>query len=314
MSQITSIIAIGELLAEFVSHTHNCALEKTGEYSGPYPSGAPAIFLDQAARMGARTEMIGGVGTDGFGRLILNRLKRDGVGVGGVAVSPDLNTGASFVSYYDTGDRDFIFHLANTAVDHFERPEGLFDPATAILHISAASLGNARMRERIMVCARDVAAAGGKITCDPNARPELMKDAAARDALNEAMELSFCLMPSTSDFQFLFPDLTEDQAVERMLQSKADIVVVKRGAQGATVVGYGERYDFPGHKVHELDPTGAGDCFGGTFTALLAQGASLYEAGRLANAAGAIAVTRRGPMEGVSSPAEIAQFLADSDL
>lgn len=306
---MTKIATVGEILVEFVSHRPNCGLQQIGDYSGPYPSGAPAIFLDQAARMGATTEMIGGVGDDGFGRAVLQRLSEDGVGIRGVTTSSGLSTGVAFVSYYDDGSRDFIFHLTNTAADHFQLPKNILDPATSYLHVSAASLGNAAMREMIMSSVREIDAAGGKITCDPNARPELMRDAAVRDCLAEVMDCAFCLMPSTSDLEFLLPNLSEDAAIEHLLKAKAEVIVIKRGAGGATVVGNGERLDFPGHAVIEVDPTGAGDCFGGTFVSLLAQGASLRDAGVQANAAGAIAVTRRGPMEGNSGPAEIAAFL-----
>jgi sugar/nucleoside kinase (ribokinase family) len=305
-----TIVTIGEILVEFVSHRANCALTQITGYSGPYPSGAPAIFLDQAARMGAVTQMIGGVGADGFGRCVLDRLRTDNVGVTGVTVDPQRSTGVAFVSYYDDGNRDFIFHLENTAADHFSTPHGLFDAASTWLHVSAASLGNARMRNVIMALVNDVFEAGGKITCDPNARPEMMRDGAARTALADVMDRSFCLMPSTSDLGFLFPNLTEEAAIERLLEARPEVIVIKRGAAGATVVGYGERHDFAGHNVDEVDPTGAGDCFCGTFVALMAQGASLKEAGTCANAAGAIAVTRRGPMEGNSAPEAIAAFLA----
>ncbi|KEJ88708.1 carbohydrate kinase family protein [Sulfitobacter donghicola] len=309
MRQNPVIATVGEILVEFVSHQKNCGLKTIADYSGPYPSGAPAIFLDQAARMGARTEMIGGVGDDGFGHAVLDRLNADGVGTRGVTVDDSRSTGTAFVSYYDDGSRDFIFHMAETASDHFKVPQGLLDLGQTILHVSAASLGNARMRGPILETMRAVDAAGGKICCDPNARPELMRDLAARDALEEAMERSTYLMPSTSDLDFLFPDLSEDAAIEKLLQSKAEIIVIKRGAAGATVVSGAERHEFRGHKVEEIDPTGAGDCFGGTFIALLAQGASLFEAGTMANAAGALAVTRRGPMEGNSAPSELARFL-----
>ena len=156
---------------------------------------------------------------------------------------------------------------------------------------------------------RKVNDAGGKISCDPNARPELMRDDAVRAALNEAMDCSTYLMPSTSDLDYLFPDMSEDAAVDHLLNAKAEVIVIKRGAAGATVVGQGQRHDFAGHAVDEIDPTGAGDCFGGTFISLLAQGASLQDAGGQANAAGALAVTRRGPMEGNSNPAELTNFL-----
>ena len=304
-----TIATIGEILVEFVSHRRNCGLTTISDYSGPYPSGAPAIFLDQAARVGACTEMIGGVGDDGFGRAVLARLKADGVGTRGVTVNRDHSTGVAFVSYYDDGSRDFIFHLTNTASDHFTLPSDLLVPAETFLHVSAASLGNAAMRDMIMATVRDVDGAGGKISCDPNARPELMRDDTVRDALNEVMARASCLMPSTSDLEFLFPDLSEDAAIDHLLNAKAEVIVIKRGAAGATVVGDGARYDFAGHNVTEVDPTGAGDCFGGTFVGLLAQGAALQTAGEQANAAGALAVTRRGPMEGNSTKEEIAAFL-----
>lgn len=304
-----TIATVGELLVEFVSHRKNCGLRKISEYSGPYPSGAPAIFLDQAARMGAKTEMIGGVGDDGFGQSLLQRLREDGVGVKGVHVSKDHTTGTAFVSYYDSGDRDFIFHMAGTAADQFDVPSALLDPVNTILHVSASSLGAPAMRDKIMGAVRSVLDSGGRISCDPNARPELMRDTAARDAMTEVMAQSYCLLPSTSDLSFLYPDLSEDAAIDKLLQAKAEVVALKRGAGGVTIVGRGERHDFKGHDVTEIDPTGAGDCFCGTFVSLIAQGATLFEAGRLANAAGAIAVTRRGPMEGNSSPAEIAGFL-----
>ncbi len=309
MADAPTIVTIGELLVEFVSHTKGCALEAIGPYSGPYPSGAPAIFLDQAARMGARAAMVGGVGDDGFGRALLARLRSDGVATDAIAVVGERTTGTAFVSYYADGSRDFIFHMIDTAADHVVFRESLLPAGDLVLNVSASSLGSPPLRAAILAGAEAVLARGGRITCDPNARPELMRDDAAREALNAIVAQSFCLMPSTSDLAFLFPGLDEAAAVEQLLASSAEIVALKRGAAGATVVGRGERHDFAPHSVEEVDPTGAGDAFCGTFVALLCQGASLEEAGRLANAAGAIAVTRRGPMEGNSSPAEIAAFL-----
>ncbi len=309
MENISSIMTIGEILVEFVSHKTGCALSQIAEYSGPYPSGAPAIFLDQAARMGASTQMIGGVGKDGFGRVVLERLRGNGVGIDGVTISPGLSTGVAFVSYYENGTRDFIFHLSNTAADQFELPK-TDRPGAVLLHVSASSLGNAKMRAQIMAMVEAVSDAGGKISCDPNARPELMRDDAVRGAMTEVMARSFCLLPSTSDLGFLYPDLSEEAAIEQMLSMKAEVIALKRGHDGATIIGEGgARHDFAGHQVDEIDPTGAGDCFCGTFLAQLSQGASLHDAGRYANAAGALAVTKRGPMEGNSSPAQITAFL-----
>lgn len=59
-----------------------------------------------------------------------------------------------------------------------------------------------------------------------------------------------------------------------------------------------------------IDPTGAGDCFGATFVSLLLAGYPIHQALEFANASGAIAVSNKGPMEGLSSLAQIKQFLA----
>lgn len=66
----------------------------------------------------------------------------------------------------------------------------------------------------------------------------------------------------------------------------------------------------PSFKVQEVDPTGAGDCFGGAFTALWLQGEDIHRALTIAAAAGALAVTRRGPMEGASSMEALLAFAA----
>lgn len=307
------IAAIGEILVEFVSHERNCGLEKISRYSGPYPSGAPAIFIDQVARMGSDTTMIGGVGDDGFGRAVIARLEADNVGTGAISVSPDLSTGVAFVTYYDDGSRDFIFHMNGSAADHFEVYPSTLNLSATWLHVSGASLGNSRLRSNIMKLVAAVHGAGGKITCDPNVRPELMRAPDASIALTQIINISTILLPSTSDLPFLYPELAEDEAIEKMLNSKVEIVVLKRGAAGATIIHAGQRLEFKGCFVDEIDPTGAGDCFCGTFVSLIAQGYSVSYAGKYANAAGALAVTRRGPMEGNSTPQEIQTFLnADS--
>ena len=65
------------------------------------------------------------------------------------------------------------------------------------------------------------------------------------------------------------------------------------------------------HKVDAVDPTGAGDCFCATFVTLIGGKAHSFRAAlERANAAGALAVTELGPMEGNRRLPEIEAFLA----
>jgi len=64
MTDTWTIATAGEIIVDFVSHKVGCGLTQVCDYSGPYPAGAPPIFINQAARMGSPTEIIGGVGQD----------------------------------------------------------------------------------------------------------------------------------------------------------------------------------------------------------------------------------------------------------
>ena len=81
--------------------------------------------------------------------------------------------------------------------------------------------------------------------------------------------------------------------------------MVKNGAEGATYHDANGSLSAPGYPVDELDPTGAGDCFGATFITCRLQGRSVEESLDYANASGARAVGIRGPMEGTSSFAQL---------
>ena len=76
-----SILTIGEILVEIMATDKGDGFLEPIKLVGPFPSGAPAIFIDQAARFGQPAAIIGCVGNDDFGRVNLDRLRRDGVDV-----------------------------------------------------------------------------------------------------------------------------------------------------------------------------------------------------------------------------------------
>jgi len=80
------IISLGELLVEIMRTEKDTPHRRVGGiYKGPFPSGAPAIFIDSAARMSKSfnlsTGFIGVVGNDEFGEEVLKKLKSDGVDI-----------------------------------------------------------------------------------------------------------------------------------------------------------------------------------------------------------------------------------------
>jgi sugar/nucleoside kinase (ribokinase family) len=87
-------------------------------------------------------------------------------------------------------------------------------------------------------------------------------------------------------------------------------IVLKRGTEGCRYFDNTQRLSVPACVAEEVDPTGAGDCFGGTYVTCRLMDMSVEDALRYANASGAIAVSRKGPMEGTSTFSELDEFLS----
>ena len=70
------VVALGELLIDFT-----CVSTDPEGYPtmAAHPGGAPANFLAALAKFGAKTAMLGKVGSDAFGRLRLGTLARAGI-------------------------------------------------------------------------------------------------------------------------------------------------------------------------------------------------------------------------------------------
>jgi sugar/nucleoside kinase (ribokinase family) len=151
----------------------------------------------------------------------------------------------------------------------------------------------------------ELAAAAGHLLA--GARAHLL-DA---DAIAQALcRRHLLLVLREADAELLFPGEAFSAYAGRLLSAGKHAVVLKRGEAGCIGAAPGaEPVALPAHEVAVVDPTGAGDCFCATFVALFAGGRSLGDALAYANAAGALAVGRTGPMEGNSSLGEIQAFL-----
>ncbi len=312
------ICAIGELLVEFVCTEKDARHLRAASYIGPFPSGAPGIFIDQAARIAAsldgRALFAGAVGDDAFGTVILQRFRENGVDPALIRVVSGVPTGTAHVGYNSDGSRDFVFNMAHSAAAHLpssaEIEAGFLAAGISVLHISGSMLGDPAMRTAAVDLCQRLHARGVAISIDPNIRTELMTDQGYLDAVHHLMDLADFIMPSDTDAELLFPDDAFDIWSGRLLDAGATAVVLKRGDQGCIGRDTFGTLELPAHSATVTDPTGAGDCFCATFITLSAAGFPLRAALERANAAGALAVGRLGPMEGNTSLAQIEAFLA----
>ena len=309
---MSKVITIGEALVEIMRSSAGQPLDITGEFHGPFASGAPAIFAVAAARLGLPTVFIGVIGDDAFGRFLEERLAAETVDSTGLQYPPGFATGAAFVAYDDYGEREFVFHIRHAASGQLSAsliPPILFEK-THWLHISGSTIFlNENSRAACQKAVDLIIAQGGKISLDPNLRPELMPVEEASILLSPFLKAADLLLPTESEACALTGKPEIARAVEAMTIKKDAIIVLKRGPSGCSIFQHGNRLDVPGFVVEEIDPTGAGDCFSAAFIAGLEAGWSLEQVGGFANAAGALAVTQLGPMEGAPTLDQVEKFL-----
>lgn len=307
------IITIGEILVEVLTKEVGQELSTPGILLGPYPSGAPAICIDQAGRMGVKAAIIAKVGDDDFGKLNLERLQQDGVDTSHVIKTTENSTGVAFNTYFPNGDRKFLFHFTHAACGELcskDVSEEVICSAK-YLHIMGCSItGSPSMGEAIMQAVRLAKKHHVKISFDPNIRPELLQGKIMH-YYQEILDCCDILLTGKSELQLLFDGHWED-AVRQLLNTKDRIIVVKDGARGTAFYSRSEAFSVPAYPATEVDPTGAGDCFDATFLSMLCLGSDCHTAVHYANAAGAFAVSKAGPMEGNTPKTDLDHFFSST--
>lgn len=308
-----TICTIGELLVEFLAKEANQGFSRPGEFWGPYPSGAPAIFADQVARLGFGSVLFSCVGNDAFGEMNIVRLARDGVNVNGISVLSKATTGSAFVSYRSQAQRDFIFNMPNSAcglltADHID--ETLLNSCNHF-HIMGSSLFSFRMVDAMRKAIENVKSRGGTVSFDPNIRKEMLNIPEMSQAFEYILDYTDIFLPSDGELDYfgLNAGHHEQKLIDKLLRRGVGQVVVKRGVRGASYYSEKEEHHAAGYPVTVVDPTGAGDCFGATFVSLFLAGYAPQDALKWSNASGSLAISQRGPMEGTSTIADIESFL-----
>ena len=166
------VIALGELLIDFT-----CQSRDADGYPlmAAHPGGAPANYLAALAKFGKKTALLGKVGEDSFGRLLLSTLEKANIGTEGMVVSEDYFTTLAFVTLDEQGDREFSFARkpgADTQLSFDELKTALIDEAR-VFHFGTLSLTDEPARSATYKAVDYAKARGKLISFDPNLRPPL---------------------------------------------------------------------------------------------------------------------------------------------
>lgn len=320
------IISFGEALIDFLAQPGAagapCAFLQFG-------GGAPANVAVAAARLGARTEFIGMLGSDMFGDFLLETLRAAGVGTHYVVRTAAALTALAFVSLDAAGERRFSFYRPPAADLLFRETdfhEGAFAEA-AVLHVCSNSLTEPQIADATLGGMRRARDAGALLSVDLNLRPGLWPaglDPTSR--LWQMLEGADLIKLAHNELEFLALSSGGEEAVlARLFAARARLVVVTHGAAPLRWHTRARRGELPSFEVIPTDTTAAGDAFvGGLLSELAARGVSaagfdsflselpaVERALRIGAATGALAVTRKGAFEAMPSRAEVERLIRD---
>ncbi|MFX1325780.1 MAG: carbohydrate kinase family protein [Promethearchaeota archaeon] len=305
-----NIISVGELLVEIMRTEIAVSHSAVGaNYKGPFPSGAPAIFIDSAARMGKpfqfTTGHIGVVGEDEFGDCIINKLKHDGVDISQIRISKEDHTGIAFNQYNLDGSRKFIF--APGAAREISPPDikKFYFKDIKNLHIMGSSLAISKKSRD--ACYKSIKIAQSQnpdviISFDPNLRPEMRDLDSMPKILEPVLENTEILLPSIQEAEILAGITNPVEACQKLLELGPKLIVLKNGDKGCRIFSQDNVNGFNsgGFRVQEIDPTGAGDSFDGAFIVGYLAKWNMKKIAKFANAVGALKVQYFGPMPDTS--------------
>lgn len=274
------------------------------------PGGKGANQAVAMARLGAHVAMAGRVGTDPFGKQLIDALKADQIDTGLITIDQQEATGVAFIFLTPEGDNAIIVASgANMCVGKDQ------EQLANILKAIPQALALVMQLEIPIETVRSFIVAGHAAGI-----PVVLNFAPAQALAWEILKQLDVLILNEIEASFLsgmqIDDQEEAQIAATMIQKQGiPQVVVTLGAQGAVLAshdgtGIARTYYQAAPRVQTIDTTAAGDCFVGAFTVAMTEGKSPADTLRFAVYASALKVTKFGAQSGLPTRAEVEAFQA----
>jgi ribokinase len=313
------ITVVGSLNADLVVRTPRApAAGETvaGIDFSRHPGGKGGNQAVAAARLGSgvtTVSLIGRVGNDAEGAFLTAALQADGIDLAGLGRDDQLGTGIAAITVAASGENRIVLV---PGANH-----GLSPGVLGQHHDVLTSAHMLLLQLEIPLPTVQTAARMGRekhaiVILDPapaRALPASFLRLCDFVTPNET-ELVHLVAPATGAAKPA-SELTLDEAAAaagHLLGQGARHVVVKLGARGALLITPERHHHWPAFPAKVVDTTAAGDAWNGAFAVALAEGQDVLTAGRFANAAAALSVTRPGAQPSMPTRSEVDAQLAIS--
>lgn len=305
------IVVVGSLNADLMVYCDR--LPKPGEtvQGNGFAIGAGGKSANQAVaagRLGAKVALVGAVGDDANGALLLTSVAESGVDVSRVRRHPTEPTGVALISVDATAENSIVIAPgANGTLSPDDVDDAAFAQAAVVCLCLEIPLPT------VIAAAAAGRAAGALVVLNPSPFGPLstelteLVDVLLVNTHEASLYLDGRSMPTAADAVAGWEAVREsfrDRGLHR--------VVVTLGAAGSVVLD--STVDdkvavVPPTRVDAIDTTGAGDAFTGALAHRIAAGDELLNAARFASVAAALATTGRGTQASYPTAAAIGRHL-----
>ena len=328
------LIAIGRSSVDLYGQQAGGRLEDMASFA-KYVGGSPTNTAVGLSRLGLRAGLVTRVGADHMGRFIAEQLGREGVDTTGVMIDPDRLTALVILGIRDRETFPLIFYredCADMALAEADIDEAWIATARSVL-INGTHLSRPGVLAASLKAARIARAHGGKVVLDIDYRPVLwgltareagenrfVESAAVTAVLQQALPLCDLIVGTEEEIHILGGSTDTIAALRSIRERTEALLVCKRGPDGCSafpgaipdsldqgVVGRGFR-------IEVFNVLGAGDAFMAGFLRGWLRDLPLTQCCEMANAAGAIVVSRHGCAPAMPTWPEMELFLSRDDL
>jgi fructokinase len=305
---MTGVIVVGgEALVDLVAGA--------GDDLAAHLGGGPFNCARTLGRLERPVAYLGRISSDRFGVRLREQLAADGVSLDAVVDTDDPTT-LALAEVDDAGAATYRFYVEGTSAPGLTPEAALSALPASVGAVHVGTLGlvfepTADALEAVVGAVPEAAL----VMIDVNVRAPVIRDPATyRARLERLLGRCHVLKASDDDLAWLDPDRGAVAAARALLGARPAVVLLTRGAQGATVVTSGGEVDVTAPAVEIVDTIGAGDAFGGGFLAWwrraglgaedLARGGAVLDATRF----GCVVAGRTVERAGASPPrlAEVA--------
>lgn len=257
-----------------------------------------------AARAGGNVTFVARVGEDMFGEQAVTGFVEDGIDVEHIVRDGQAASGVALIFVADDGENSIgVASGANGRLS----PADVEAAKDAIAAADVLVMQLETPLETVQAAAEIASAAGVRVILNP---------APAQPLGDDLLRHVSILTPNESEAELLTGVKVEDEAgaakaAKTLLAKGIETVLVTLGPQGAFVASADGSELVRGFQVKAVDTTAAGDVFNGALAVALAQGGSLPDSVRFANAAAALSVTKLGAQPSAPKREEIEAFLTN---